>query len=152
MPRALRRDHSSVMAQGVADADLPSAARALVSKAVGWHTVAYSVPVTRLRRVSDGVDDEGKTINRMVEVEETNVVVAGWRGAGRFFAVWSAERTDEGVAPKFKADVAYWWQREHEAWADLPRELVRWATPWPCPVKVGFAELKRRLASTAELV
>lgn len=129
--------------------------RALESAAArsGWYTVAYSVPVMRLRRVSDGVDDEGKPINRMVEVEETNVVVAGWRGAGRFLAVWSGEGSGERAeqAPP-KADVAYWWQREHEAWADLPRELVRWTTPHPTPVKVGFAELKRRLVVNAEVV
>ena len=46
-----------------------------------------------------------------------------------------------------KADCAYWWTREHEAWAELPRERVRWTTPWPTPVKVSFTELKRLVKS-----
>lgn len=103
---------------------LPSSARVLVSKAAGWWTVAYEVDAT-WRKV------EGKT----------NVVVQGWRGRRQFLAVWA-----DG-----KADCAYWWTTEHEAWADLPRELVRWTTPAPAPVKVSFAELKRLLKLNGEM-
>ena len=102
----------------------------------GWWTVAYVVPVKRLRKVSDGVDDEGNPLAHMETVDETNLVVRGWRGDSAFLAAWSADG---------KADVAYWWTREHEAWAELPRQLVTWTTPTPTPVKIGFAQLKKLL-------
>ena len=102
----------------------------------GWWTVAYVVPVKRLRKVSDGVDDEGKPLAHMETVDETNLVVRGWKEDGAFLAAWSADG---------KADVAYWWTRDHEAWAELPRQLVTWTTPTPTPVKVGFARLKKLL-------
>ena len=111
-------------------------ARALLAAAEGWWTVAYVVPVERQRRVEDGVDDDGRVIRRMEARVEENLVVRGWSAQGRqFLAAWASG----------KAECAYWWQREQEAWADLPRELVRWETPVPVPTRVSFAELRRRL-------
>jgi len=74
-------------------------------------------------------------------VDEDRLVVRGRRGEQQFMAVWR----------NGKADCAYWWTRQHEAWADLPRQLVRWGTPAPTPVKVGFRELGKLLQSEVEL-
>jgi hypothetical protein len=74
-------------------------------------------------------------------VGEDRLVVRGRRGPQQFMAVWRSS----------KADYAYWWTRQHEAWADLPRQLVRWETPAPTPVKVGFRELGKLLQSEVEL-
>jgi hypothetical protein len=117
--------------------DLVGAAAKLEKAAVGWWTVAYTVPTRRQRKVSDGVDDEGKDIGHMETVDGVNTVVRGWREGGAFLAAWSAG----------KAECAYWWTREHEAWAELPRELVRWTTPHPTPVRVSFRELTRLVKS-----
>ena len=122
--------------QPVVEADLVGGAAQLLKKAESWYTIAYEVEVQRLRKVSDGEDDEGQPVAHMEPVVERNLVVRGRRGEGMFLAVWASG----------KADVAYWWTREHEAWADLPRELVRWTTPVPTPVKVSFAELKRKVS------
>jgi len=81
-----------------------------------WWTVAYQLPAT-WRKTEDAV----------------SVVLRAWSGSRQFMAVWI----------NGKAECAYWWTREHEAWADLPRELVRWTTPQPTPVKVSFRELSR---------
>ena len=70
-------------------------------------------------------------------VDEDRLVARGRRGEQQFMAVWRSG----------KADCAYWWTRQHEAWADLPRQLVRWETPAPTPVKVGFRELGKLLQS-----
>jgi hypothetical protein len=74
-------------------------------------------------------------------VGEDRLVVRGRRGPQQFMAVWRSG----------KADCAYWWTRQHEAWADMPRQLVRWETPAPTPVKVGFRELGKLLQSEVEL-
>lgn len=123
------------MARAVAEAGLPGGCRQVLKAAAGWWTIAYEVDVTRLRKVDDGLDEDGKPVGHMESVVGSNLVVRGRRGGGQFLAVWA-----DG-----KADVAYWWTREHEAWADLPRELVRWTTPQPTPVKVSFRDLKRLL-------
>ena len=128
MQEALRHVDVETVAEAVA---LVGAAAKLEKAAAGWYTVAYSVPTRRLRKVL--VDGEG----RMVEVDETNTVVRGWRGEQAFLAAWDSSG----------ADCAYWWTREHEAWADLPRERVTWTTPWPTPVKVSFTELRRLIKS-----
>jgi hypothetical protein len=116
-------------------ADLVGAAAKLEAAAAGWWTVAYTVPTRRQRKVSDGVDDDGKPYGHMEVVDEANTVVRGWRRGGAFLAAWDSSG----------ADCAYWWTREHEAWAEMPRERVTWTTPWPTPVKVSFRELKRLL-------
>lgn len=102
--------------------ELSRAVRRIVATAdfAGWYTIAYEVDAT-WRKV------EGKT----------NLVLRGRRGEQQFMAVWRSG----------KADCAYWWTREHEAWADLPRQLVRWETPAPTPVKVGFRDLGKLLQS-----
>jgi hypothetical protein len=74
-------------------------------------------------------------------VDEDRLVVRGRRGPQQFMAVWRSG----------KADCAYWWTRQHEAWADLPRQQVRWETPTPTPVKVGFRELRKLLQREVEL-
>jgi hypothetical protein len=116
---------------------LTGAAAKLEAAAVGWWTVAYTVPTKRLRKVSDGVDDEGKAIGHMETVDEVNTVVRGWRNGQAFLAAWDSSG----------ADCAYWWTREREAWAELPRERVTWTTPHPTPVKVSFTELRRLIKS-----
>jgi len=124
--------------------NLVGAAAKLEEAAVGWWTVAYTVPTKRTRRFEDGVDDDtGKQRYRYEIRDEVNLIVRGWRGAELFLAAWSAKRTDPGVAPAYVADCAYWWTREHEAWAELPRERVTWTTPQPTPVRVSFKELTR---------
>lgn len=117
--------------------DLVGPAAKLEAAAVGWWTVAYTVPTRRMRRVEDGHDEEGNPVRHMETFDEANTVVRGWRGEQAFLAAWSAG----------KADCAYWWTREHEAWAELPRERVTWTTPQPTPVKVSFRELTRLIKS-----
>ena len=112
---------------------LTGGAAKLEKAAAGWWTVAYTVPTRRLRRVEDGQDEKGNPVRRMETFDEVNTVVRGWRGQQAFLAAWSAG----------KADCAYWWTREHEAWAELPRERVTWTTPYPTPVRVSFRELTR---------
>jgi hypothetical protein len=118
----------------IAEPDLPGGGRRLLELAADWWTIAYTVPVSRLRKVSDGADDDGNPLVRMLPVEETNTVLRGRRGHGQFMAVWSASG---------KAEVAYWWTRDHEGWADLPRQRIRWSTPHLAPVKVGFRQLSK---------
>ena len=114
------------MAEVVGEADLNGAVRGLLKRCDGWWTVAYQLPAT-WRKTDDAI----------------SVVVRGWSGSRQFMAVWiNGGRGRDGVQ-SFKAECAYWWTREHEAWADLPRELVRWTTPQPTPVKVSFRELSR---------
>ncbi len=119
---------------------LTGAAAKLEAAAVGWWTVAYTVPTRRQRRVEDGVDEEGKLIGHMELVDEVNTVVRGWRKDQAFLAAWDSSG----------ADCAYWWTREHEAWAELPRERLTWTTPWPTPVRVSFRELTRLIKTADE--
>ena len=117
------------------DTDLPTSAGRLVGTA-GWWTVAYLVDVERLRKVdNDAADEDGATRVHMESVMSSNLVVRGWRDGGAFLAAWSA--AGEG----WKADCAYWWTRDREAWADLPRELVTWRTARP---PAGWSEASRR--------
>ena len=111
-----------------------------IAMSFGWWTVAYLVDVERLRKVDNDVaDEDGATRGHMESVVSSNLVVRGWRDGGAFLAAWSA--AGEG----WKADCAYWWTRDREAWADLPRELVTWRTARPMPVRVSFRELKALL-------
>lgn len=76
---------------------LPSPAKRLASKAdkLGWYTTAA---------VGTGLFD-GK--------ETSSAVVRGWRGEGRFVAVWLH---DPALASDgFKSHAAYFWTREHSA-------------------------------------
>lgn len=118
--------------------DLVGPAAKLEKAAAGWWTVAYTVPTKRQRRVEDGADEEGNPVRHMETFDEVNTVVRGWRGERAFLAAWSSTG----------ADCAYWWTREHEAWAELPRERVTWTTPWPTPVKVSFTELRRLIKTS----
>lgn len=115
-PRSGVSDWMVGMAEMVQEADLSGAARGLLKRLDGWWTVAYTLPAT-WRKTEEAV----------------SVVLRGWSGERQWIAVWI----------NGKADCAYWWTREHEAWAELPRELVRWTTPQPTPVKVSFRELSR---------
>jgi hypothetical protein len=113
-PRSGVSDWLVGMVEMVQEAELSGAARGLLKRADGWWTVAYALPAT-WRKAEEAV----------------SVVLRGWSGERQLMAVWI----------NGKAECAYWWTREHEAWADLPRELVRWTTPQPTPVKVSFREL-----------
>lgn len=68
-------------------------------------------------------------------LEPDRLVLRGRRGEGQFLAAWRSG----------KADCAYWWTRHHQAWADLPPQLVTWQTPRPAPVKVSFRDLGKLL-------